>query len=63
MYRDVKYEILRVLFMVFFMFAAALKFYDHSLVGNIAGATLLVIVILMYLVVTGRVRPDGKLEE
>jgi hypothetical protein len=63
LYRDVKYEILRVLFMFFFIFAAALKFLDQSFVGNIAGATLLVIVILMYLVVTGRVHPYGKLEE
>ena len=63
MYRDVKYEILRVLFMFFFIFAAALKFYDQSLVGNIAGATLLVIVILMYLVATRRVHLYGKLEE
>ena len=63
MYRDVKFEILRVLFMFFFIFAAALKFYDQSLVGNIAGAMLLVIVILMYLVATGRVHPHGKLEE
>lgn len=63
MYRDVIYEPVRILTIIFFIFVAGIKFHDQNAVGYIGGAVLLVIVALLYLVAVGHLRPYGKLEE
>jgi hypothetical protein len=63
MYRDVIYEPVRILTIIFFIVVAGTKFYDQNAVGYIGGATLLLIALLMYCVAVGRIHPFGKLEE
>jgi len=63
MYRDVIYEPVRILTIVFFIVVAGIKFHDQNAVGYIGGATLLLIALLMYCVAVGRIHPYGKLEE
>jgi len=63
MYRDVIYEPVRILIIIFFIIVAGIKFHDQNAVGYIGGAVLLVIVALLYLVAVGHLRPYGNLEE
>lgn len=63
MYRDVIYEPVRILTIIFFMIVAGIRFHEQNDVGYISGAALLVIVALLYLVAVGHLHPYGKLEE
>jgi hypothetical protein len=62
-YRDVKYELVRLLSILAFIAIAGIKFNEHTAVGNIGGATLLVIAGLMYCVAVGHLTPYGSLED
>lgn len=57
MFRDVKHELARILFVVYFVTAALIEFCDHNVIGAI---TLFVIAALLYLVATDRVHPYGE---
>ena len=63
MVRDVKYELARFLFIVFFLIVAAIRFHTLDMIGIIAGAVLVVIAILAYLVTTDRLHPYGEVFE
>jgi hypothetical protein len=63
MFRDVKNELARILFVVFFLIAAVIRFCEHNIIGIIGGITLTGIAVLLYLVATGRVHPYGEVSE
>jgi hypothetical protein len=63
MYRDVIWEPVRILSIIFFLIAAGIQIHDLNIVGYIGGAILLLIAIVMYFVATERLHPYGNLEE
>jgi hypothetical protein len=63
MFRDVKDGLACILFVVFFLIAAVIKFFEHDIVGIIGGITLTCIAVLLYLVATGRLHPYGEVSE
>ena len=63
MFRDVKNELARILFVISFLTAGVIKFCDHSIIGLIGGITFTGIAILLYLVATGRMHPYGEVSE
>ncbi len=62
-YRDVKWELLRLLFVIGFLAEAIRRIFDFTPIGYIGGATLFVIAGLMYFVATGHLKLYGKLED
>lgn len=63
MFRDVKNELARMLFVVYFFVAACIRFSEGGMTGIIGGIALLVITGLLYLVATSRVHPSGEVSE
>ena len=63
LFRDVKDELARVLFVIFFVIAAVIRFREHETIGIIGGIFLMGIAVLLYLVATGRLHPYGKVSE
>jgi len=60
MFRDVKNELARILFVVFFFIAALIRFWERDIIGVIGGIALLIIAAVLYLVATSRVHPYGE---
>jgi len=60
LFRDMENELLRLLFVIFFVIAAVMRFFQHDVVGAIGGIFLIGIAALLYVVATGRLRPYGK---
>ena len=60
MFRDLKNELVRTQFIVFFIVTASIKISKLDSIGIISGITLFVIAILLYLVATGRAHPYGE---
>jgi hypothetical protein len=63
LFRDVKNELARILFIIFFLFVAVIRFCEHDTIGIIGGIVLTGIAVLLYLVATGRLHPYGEVSE
>jgi hypothetical protein len=63
LFRDVKNELARILFVIFFLFVAVIKFCEYDTIGIIGGIFLTGIAVLLYLVATGRLHPYGEVLE
>ncbi len=63
MFRDVKNELAHILFVIFFIMAALIKFCKLDIIGIIGGVALIGIAALLYLVTTRRVHPYGEVSE
>jgi len=63
LFRDVRNELARVLFVIFFLIVAVMKFREHDAIGIIGGIFLTGIAVLLYLVATDRLHPYGKVSE
>jgi len=63
LFRDVKNELARILFVIFFLFVAVIRFCEHDTIGIISGIVLTGIAVLLYLVATGRLHPYGEVSE
>lgn len=63
LFRDVKNELARVLFVIFFVIAAVIRFCEHDTIGIIGGIFLMGIAVLLYLVATDRLHPYGEVSE
>ena len=61
--RDVKNELARILFVIFPLFVAVIRFCEHDTISIISGIVLIGITVLLYLVATGRLRPYGEVLE
>ena len=63
LFRHVKNELARILFVIFFLFVAVIRFCEHDTIGIIGGIVLTGIAVLLYLVATGRLHPYGEVSE
>jgi hypothetical protein len=62
-YRDVKWEPVRLLSVIFFIVVAVKNIMEYTAVGYIGGAILLIIAVLMYCIAVGHISPYGTLED
>ena len=60
MYKDIKSNPVHILFVVFLLFVAGMKFCRLDIIGFIAGLALLIISSLLYLVALGKLHPYGN---
>ena len=60
LFRDVKNELARILFIISPLSVAVIRFCEHDAIGIISGIVLTGIAVLLYLVATGRLHPRGE---
>jgi hypothetical protein len=63
MFRDIKNELARILFVAFFLVAGFIKFSEGGTIGVIGGIVLVCIAVMLYFVATGRAHPYGEVSE
>jgi len=63
LFRDVKNELARILFVIFFVIVAVIRFCEHDTIGIIGGIIFMGIAVLLYLVATKRLHPYGEVSE
>ena len=63
LFRDVKSELARILFVIFFVIVAVIRFCEHDIIGIIGGIIFMGIAVLLYLVATDRLHPYGEVSK
>lgn len=63
LFRDVKNELARIIFVTFLLVVAVIRFCERDTIGIIGGIVLTGIAVLLYLVATARLHPYGEVSE